>query len=248
MIEPLALDGASLLGALVVILTGGVIRGFTGFGSSLVWVSGLTLLLPPAEVIPVLYMLEVAASASLYRSSRREVRWETIAPLVAGAVIGLPLGIWVLRSADPSRMAVAIGGIVLVSTVLLAMGARLRAMPGRTATVATGTASGFLNGVSSASGPPVIMYFMASPATVTESRASLITYFGLMDVAAVFFAAVAGLVDSVTLVRFAVFLPAMVAGAALGRRGFDRVNQTVARRAALIVLFALGAAVLIKNL
>ncbi len=244
----LALDGGQIVAAVSVVLLGAIIRGFTGFGSSLVWVSGLALLLPPAEVIPVIYMLEVAASASLFPSSRHHVKRQTIGPLLAGAVIGLPLGIWILTRIDPSRMALGIGVIVLVSTLLIARGARFATLPGRGATVLTGAASGFLNGVSSASGPPVIMYFMASPTSVAESRASLIAYFGLMDVAAVLFAAGAGLVGGSTLVRFGVFLPAMFLGTALGRRGFDRVDQRHARWAAIAVLFALGAAVVVKNL
>lgn len=168
MTDLLALDGGQLIWAFAVVLLGALIRGFTGFGSSLVWVSGLALLLPPAEIIPVIYMLEVAASASLFPSSRHDVKRETIGPLLAGAIIGLPIGIWILTLIDPSRMALAIGVIVLLSTVLIARGARFSALPGRGATVLTGTASGFLNGVSSASGPPVIMYFMASPTSVSE--------------------------------------------------------------------------------
>lgn len=62
------------------------------------------------------------------------------------------------------------------------------------------------------------------------------------------FAAGAGLVDASTLVRFTVFLPAMVLGTALGRRGFDKVDQRHARWVAIGVLFALGAAVVLNNL
>src|SRR3546814_18979550 len=46
-----------LLGCFAALFVGAVIRGFTGFGSSLVWVPSLSLILPPVAVLPVAYML-----------------------------------------------------------------------------------------------------------------------------------------------------------------------------------------------
>ena len=49
-------------------------------------------------------------------------------------------------------------------------------MPGRAATVATGALSGLLNGAFGIGGPPVILFFFASPAWVAVGRASVIAY------------------------------------------------------------------------
>src|SRR3546814_8595804 len=61
-----------LLGCFAALFVGAVIRGFTGFGSSLVWVPSLSLILPPVAVIPVVYMLEFGASAHLLPRVRYE--------------------------------------------------------------------------------------------------------------------------------------------------------------------------------
>ena len=48
-----------------------VVRGFSGFGSSLIAVSALTLVLAPALVVPAIFSLEVLASISLLPASGR---------------------------------------------------------------------------------------------------------------------------------------------------------------------------------
>ncbi|MDH3691288.1 MAG: hypothetical protein OEU36_17735 [Gammaproteobacteria bacterium] len=46
----------------LVVLVAAVIHGYTGFGFSALVVSGASLALPPAKVVPTVLLLEVAAS------------------------------------------------------------------------------------------------------------------------------------------------------------------------------------------
>ena len=36
---------------------------------------------------------------------RSEIRWRAALPYLAGATLGLPLGLWLLRHLDPARLA-----------------------------------------------------------------------------------------------------------------------------------------------
>ena len=81
-------------------------------------------------------------------------------------------------------MQVALGIFVMIFTVLLWRGFALRTMPGLTASVATGAVSGLFNGAFSTGGPPVILFYFASPAGNIAGRASLITYFLGTDIIA----------------------------------------------------------------
>ena len=59
------MDWASYIFAVAAVFCGAVVRGYTGFGSSLLWVSSLSLVFPPILVVPAVYLLEIAASAHL---------------------------------------------------------------------------------------------------------------------------------------------------------------------------------------
>lgn len=50
-----------------IVFVGAMVRGFTGFGASLIWISGLTFLMDPDEAVPVIFCLEVLVSPSCFR-------------------------------------------------------------------------------------------------------------------------------------------------------------------------------------
>ncbi len=61
--------------------------------------------------------------------------------------------------------------------------------------------SGIRNGATTIGGPPVILYYLATPARVVVSRASLIAYFLVTDLLAFGIALTQGLVPLDTLYR-----------------------------------------------
>jgi len=48
--------------AILVIFLAAIVRGFSGFGFSMLAITALSLLYPPAEIVPSIFMLELAAS------------------------------------------------------------------------------------------------------------------------------------------------------------------------------------------
>jgi len=50
-----------------------VVRGYSGFGFSLLAITSLSLALPLSEIIPPVFMMEIAASLGLMPSIRRDV-------------------------------------------------------------------------------------------------------------------------------------------------------------------------------
>jgi uncharacterized membrane protein YfcA len=113
-------------------------------------------------------------------------------------------------------------------------------MPGRTATVATGLASGLLNGSIGIGGPPVIMFFFGSPAGVATGRASMIAYFLFTDVLGLAWQWHESLLNRNVLVRALVYAPALGAGVWLGNRAFAAVNPERFRCWVLRLLMALA--------
>ena len=113
-------------------------------------------------------------------------------------------------------------------------------MPGRASTVATGAASGLLNGAFGIGGPPVILFFFASPAGVAAGRASVIAYFLGTDLIALAFMLRQDLIGTPQLWLALVFLPALLAGNWLGAKGFRGIEPEVFRRWILWILMLLA--------
>ncbi|MFI0848207.1 sulfite exporter TauE/SafE family protein [Mesorhizobium sp. IMUNJ 23232] len=222
--------------SIVCVFLAAIVRGYSGFGFSLLTVTALSLVLPTAQVVPSLFMLEIAASIHLLPGIWKDVHWRSILPLLIGCLIGTPFGVWFLANVPAAPMQVALGIVVLIFTILLWRGFALKTMPGTLASVTTGGASGLLNGAFGTGGPPVILFYFASPAGNIAGRASVIAYFLGTDTMALPMMAQEGLLTWDSVIRALMFLPALLIGVWVGSRGFRGADPAVFRKGVLALL------------
>lgn len=224
----------------VCVFVAAVARGYSGFGFSLLAITSLSLVLTPAEVIPPIFMMEIAASVSLLPSIWKDIHWRALGWLSLGCLAGTPIGVWCLATVPAAPMKVAMGLAVLVAVALLWVGYARKTMPGTAATLATGSVAGVLNGAFGIGGPPVVLFFFSSPAGAAIGRASLIAFFIGTDAMALGFLAREGLVTSEAFTRFLVLVPPLLAGQWLGARSFRTADPATFRRWVLALLAVLA--------
>lgn len=244
----LGLSTGQLLTAAVLLFAAGLIRGFSGFGFSMVAVTGLSQLRPPAEIIPMVLFLEVFASLHLMTATWREADWRSLSWLLIGMTAATPLGVLLLATVPANPMRIVVSLLVLSAALMLMSGWRLQRRPGCAATLATGALSGFLNGAASIAGPPVIVFYLSSPAALNVSRASLIAFFLGCDLVALAAGGAVGLITPQTGYRVAAFLLPVAAGVVLGQRGFHIASPDLFRRLVLVLLVILSLAGLLRAL
>ena len=87
--------------ATICVFLAAMVRGYSGFGFSLLTVTALSLVLPPAEIVPSIFMLEVAASIHLLPGIWKDIHWRSIGPLLVGCLVGTPFGVWFLANVPP---------------------------------------------------------------------------------------------------------------------------------------------------
>ena len=234
--------------ALLCIFLAAIVRGYSGFGFSLLAVTSLSLILTPAEVVPSIFLLEIAASLHLLPGIWKDIHWRSLGPLAVGCLIATPFGVWLLANIPAAPMQVALGVFVLAATVLLYRGWALKTMPGLVGSTAAGAASGLANGAFGTGGPPVILFYFASPAGNIAGRASVIAYFLFTDVTGLAFMEREGLVTWPVVLRALVFLPALLTGVWIGSRGFRTADPAVFRRYVLVLLAVLAVLISAKGL
>jgi len=230
----------------VAVLAGAFLKGYTGFGASMFWMTSLSLLLPPLQVVPMVLMFEVATSIYLLPGLWRHVEWRSIFLLLLGTWVTTPIGIYALYSLPPAPIRVALAFVVITAAVLILRGFALKRVPGTSTTLAVGGAAGLLNGSMGIVGPPVILFYFSSPLGVAVGRASIITYFiGTDSVATAMFAS-QGLIGVEVLWRTLVFMPLLIGGTVLGNRGFLGTDPDTFKRIALVILMVLSVALIVR--
>lgn len=230
----------------VAIFLAAIVRGFSGFGFSLLGITAIALILPAREIVPSIFLLEVAASINMIPAIWRDIDWRSIRWLLLGYVIALPFGIYALARFPEPPMQLAMSLFVLATAVMMLRGFRLQKTPGGAATTVTGAASGLFNGAFGIGGPPVVLFYFSTPAAAAVSRASVIAFFLSTDVLGLAGHWYEGLITEQSFVQFLAWLPALLVGVWVGAHGFHRVNQATFRKAVLVLLMGLAAMTLAK--
>ena len=225
----------------------GIVRGFAGFGFSALSVAGMSLMLPPAQVVPPVFVLEVLASLSLLREAWKDADVPWLKWLVLGNVLCIPLGLAVLAWLPEVELRLVLGGLLLLAALLLRAGFSAGLEPSWSVRLATGLVSGFVNGVAAIGGMAVAVLMSTTSLAPAVMRATMIVLFLFTDLYALAWAAVlpaggggAGLLGFQTLVMALALAPAMLAGIWCGRRFFVGMPPQAFRQRVLEVLIVIA--------
>ncbi|MEW5813966.1 MAG: sulfite exporter TauE/SafE family protein [Spirochaetota bacterium] len=212
--------------ALVIVLAAAFVQSLTGFGFALVGVPFLVLILNPKAIAPITLILGAGVNALALVAGRRQGnkcklnRW-----LLAGALIGIPLGTYLLARLNPVLLRLLVGGAGITVGIGLARGYTWRIPRPQLAAMAVGIFSGALNSSTSMGGGPVALFLANQRLDKNNFRTHLLLYILLVNLAAILALLAADLLDALTF-RLSLWLtPAMLAGFVLGRWQFSRVSR-----------------------
>ena len=217
-----------------------IVRGFSGFGFSLLSITAIALILPVKQIVPSIFLLEIAASINLIPGIWRKIHWRSLTWLMVGYVIGLPAGAYILIYAPEAPTQIVLGIFVIGTAILMLRGFHLVRTPGAPASTATGAASGVLNGAFGIGGPPVVLFYFSTSGAAAIGRASIIFFFLFTDLLGVGYFATQGIVTMQSFVQAALWLPALLVGVWIGAHCFRRMNHDAFRRWVLVILIALA--------
>ena len=223
-----------------VAVTGGLVRGFAGFGAGMTMVPLFTFLFGPAPAIAMTMLLDGVGSAQLLPRAVRHADWRLVALLTLMTFLAAPAGLYVLFTVDAETMRRIIGGVVLAFVLILLSGWRYRGRRRTPTTLGVGALAGVLTGSTGLGGPPVVIYLLSSPDTVEQSRASIITYYAFQTVFVLAVLGAKGVITIAVLMQCAILAPTFALAIWIGNRMFSRASETLFRRIAMLVLAAIG--------
>ena len=161
----------------------GAARGFSGFGSALIYVPLISAVYEPKLAAVSLLLIDSATGVPYGVKAFPQCHWHDVGPLTAAALVLLPLGTFLLLVVDPTALRWFIGAFVLFALPLLAGGWRYHGKPRLPITLAVGGIAGLTSGAVQISGPPVILYWLGGALSAATARANMFVFFGALDVA-----------------------------------------------------------------
>lgn len=163
-------------------LIAGLVRGFSGFGTAMIFLPVAGAHLSPFAALTALIVMDIVAPMAMVPRALRDGHPADVLRLGAGLVLAMPLGVWVLTQVAPEVFRYAVSTLTLGLLILLVAGLRYQGRLTPRMVMGTGALGGFLGGSVGLPGPPVIMLYMASPLPATAIRANITLYLILADI------------------------------------------------------------------
>ena len=225
-------------------LVSGTARGFSGFGSALIFMPLASSVAAPRLVAALLLVIDFVAAAPLLPNAWRQADRKATAVMVAGAFVGVPIGTWCLSRFDPVTTRWIISCFVGALLLLLLSGWRYRGKDHAALAVGIGGLAGFCSGLAQTGGPPIVGYWLGRPIGPVIARANILLFFGASDFFSLVSYAVAGLITPDALFFSLLVGPVYGIGVWLGSRLFGRASEKLFRA----ICYALIAAAAIAGL
>ena len=214
----------------------GLSRGFSGFGGAPTLVPPLAAFYGPTVAAPAFLLCDLFVSMPLVPNAARKCAWSDLRFIVVGAVFGVPIGVTLLVSTDPTNIRWVVSIFVLASLLVLASGWRYSGRTAPVLTLGVGAASGTLSGMATIGGPPVIVYLLGGPRPVEQIRATIYVYFAILTVLVMSLFIYRGLYTR-EVVGLCLFLaPTYALGIFLGSRMFSLASPFVFRLIAYVLV------------
>jgi uncharacterized membrane protein YfcA len=214
----------------------GAVRGFTGFGTALVFMPIASGIVPPWEAVVVLFVIDGVTTLPLVPDALRKCTWREVAPLCLGATVTVPIGAYFLLSVDPTALRWALGAMAMGAVGLLASGWRYQSAPGHLTSGLVGAASGLLGGLCSFWGPPIAIFWLGGQSHTNVVRANIIVFLAAMSVVAGINYAAHGLFHPEVIVLALVLMPVYGGAVWIGTKLFPSVSETAFRRIAYAII------------
>lgn len=241
------LTGQEFLILTVIVIVAGIVRGFSGFALSAVVMASAVIILPPVQIIPICWWLEMTASVLMARGGWQEADRGIVMGLVIGSTIGVPFGLLLTTSVSvEASQLIALTVIIALALTQLAK-IRLAFLATKAGLYGSGFAAGVVTGVASVGGMVIAIYVLSQDAPAAKMRAALVLFLFVSSLTSLIMLLWFGVMNSTAAARgLSLALPTTL-GVFLGQRLFTPRFAPYYRPACLSLLCGLAGAALVRT-
>jgi uncharacterized protein len=221
-------------------LLAGFIRGFVGFGASLIIVMVLSTVYGPLAAVPIATLSGLPAMIQLLPNAMRYSERAFVIPFGAASFIAAPIGTWFLIASEPATMKICISVFVLLMVAMLYRGWKLPPGAGMGVFTFAGIASGLVQGSAGVGGPPAVAIALSRPGSTVQQRSNVIGAVSALSVCSVPALWLHDLFNREVILISLVLFPLYFGGTWVGARFFSGVGHRHFRNGALVILAVIG--------
>ncbi|WP_157981094.1 sulfite exporter TauE/SafE family protein [Pseudidiomarina insulisalsae] len=231
----------------LIMFAGAFLQGITGFGSGLVAVPLLSLLIPLTLLTPMLSVINVILALYLAWLLRHYLSLQRWFPLFIGGVGGTLAGNYALVHLPLASLQMGMAVFVITAGLLFWFGVQVQARAGSIQQGGVGLLSGFANGALTLGGPPVVLFLTANRLDRSQFRATLAAFFLVLGCTNVTSFSLQGRYAEIDLLTLLALIIGALTGAYGGHRVSSKLPEQWFRRLTLLLVIGAGVMVLLSS-
>jgi uncharacterized membrane protein YfcA len=232
---------------LLATFAGAVVAGLSGFAFGLVAASIWLYILTPLQSATLIIAFGLIVQGYSVWKLRHALDWKKLLPFIAGAAVGVPVGVNILTWANPVTVRAGVGVFLVLYSLYAFFRPALKPVTGGGAAADAGI--GFLNGVlggmTGLAGILIVIWGGLRGWPKDQQRAVFQPVAVAIFLMSALWLGAKGAIAPDTIKLFAIGLPVLIAGTWLGLKLYGRLDEASFRKVVLVLLFVSGVALII---
>ena len=240
------MDGA-LPASFVAVFIGALIGGLIGFAFSAIAGAILLHYADPISAVPLLLACSITTQCMSIARLWRSMNWRGCLPFLAGGIIGIPVGGYLLQTLPPGAFVAAFGSFLACYSLYLLLHppAHIRG-PRRSIDMLAGVAGGITGGAVAFPGAIPTIWCSLRGLAKEKQRGLVQPFILIMQLLTLVYFSRIGIITSDLVATFAFCAPAAILGTLAGLTLYKRVSDTHFRKLTLVFLLISGTLLVIR--
>ena len=232
----------------VTLFVGATVLSTIGFGIGMTTIPILLFVLEPQTVIVVVNTVSVALFILIVHQNRDELPFRRVGPWAVAGLLGVPVGVLILKDSDAGLLKIAITSVTIILTLVVAFNVRARIPSGLlVGLVVAFVVSVTLNALG-IGGPIMALYMLTQNWSRNAVRGALSLYFLFVEAAGVVGYGITGLLTTERIALILIAVGPVTLGFLLATHLVRRMNDVVFRRATMVAIIGMSGLVLAREI
>jgi uncharacterized membrane protein YfcA len=218
-----------------------IVQGITGFGFALIAVPLLSLFIPELRnITPIIVIYSFLTNIIIVYKTKQYIDLKKILPLIIFGILATPLGTYILLYVKVNTLKIIVGAIITITALAMLKNFKINIKNQNISYGIVGLLSGFLNGSTGLSGPPVVLFLTNQNTDKDVFRANLTLYGIATNIFAIILFISEGIINTSVLNFAGVYLPALIIGTFLGIKVSSKINEIFFKILTIYLISFLG--------
>ncbi len=233
---------------ILIILVSAFIQGFSGFAFSLVLIPLLGLFFPFQEVIVLNLLFSFVLNLSVFVKLYKHAKIKELLVLIVFALIFTVVGSMFVKSFDETLLKIVLGSLLIISSLISIFKINVTLDNPSKFYPVVGSIAGFLNGLSSIAGPPLIIFFANTKMDKLTYKATFNAIFLSLNIIALISYSYFKILTIDLLQTGLIYAIFVVIGAYVGLLVSYKVSEKLFKQIILYIILIMGISMIVGEL